>query len=210
MAENCPTASDVFQLTGKYRGVGSLGLDTAIPLSARIRSGCEAVASRLVMTRLQSILIANNLWDFFCNVESSINRVWVAMELNGIGFSTDEGHKLRDMIIDNMDMIEKTAHEMVTTKFHMGSPDEIGKVLFVELKLPPPPEAMQVQKTRKTTKVKYTTNKDILSKLQVNEVTTSPADSQWKCVVVFPQIIEIHISTFSVYIRDICCPAEIK
>ena len=121
-----------------FHGHGSIGLSSTCPGSARQRSGTEAVLCRLIMPPLIHKLKNADLLHAYIEIEMQIVKSIVWMELNGIGVSLTEIKFLKDTILDQLRKIEQRAHDVVGWNFKMNAPDEVGKALFVHLKLPPP------------------------------------------------------------------------
>lgn len=98
------------------------------------------------------------------------------MELNGFGFSNSECERIKHVLRAKLRTLEQKAYRLANRRFSLTSPEEVSRVLFLELKLPPAgdtdvstsPVGRAVKPTRggKRRKVKYfSTSKDVLARL---------------------------------------------
>ncbi|XP_069744568.1 DNA polymerase theta isoform X2 [Narcine bancroftii] len=160
-------------------GVQSLGLDTQADVSGRHRASIESVLVFNVMDQLKILLEKENLQDVFCNVEMKTQYCLALLELNGIGFSAAECENQKYIMQAKLTDIEAQAYQLVGHSFSLTSPDDIAKVLFLELKLPPNGDAYPKGKrtlgaTRRTAPMggccrlskQFSTNKEVLEKLK--------------------------------------------
>jgi len=85
---------------------------------------------------LEAELRKQGLWQLFTEVEMALVPILVAMEDNGILLDTD---LLREMSLElgqQLLRLEKEIYNSVGHQFNINSPQQLGKVLFDELKLP--------------------------------------------------------------------------
>jgi len=85
---------------------------------------------------LETELQKQGLWQLFTEVEMALIPVLVAMERDGILLDTD---LLREMSLElgqQLLKLEKEIYSSVGHQFNINSPQQLGKVLFEELKLP--------------------------------------------------------------------------
>ena len=85
---------------------------------------------------LETELRKQGLWQLFTEVEMALVPVLVAMEDNGILLDTD---LLREMSLEQgqeLLRLEKEVYGSVGHQFNINSPQQLGKVLFEELRLP--------------------------------------------------------------------------
>ena len=85
---------------------------------------------------LETELQKQGLWQLFTEVEMALIPVLVAMERDGILLDTD---LLREMSLElgqQLLKLEKEIYSSVGHQFNINSPQQLGKVLFGELKLP--------------------------------------------------------------------------
>jgi DNA polymerase-1 len=85
---------------------------------------------------LESELRQQGLWQLFTEVEMALIPVLVAMEENGILLDTD---LLREMSLEmgkELLRLEKEIYSSVGHQFNINSPQQLGRVLFEDLRLP--------------------------------------------------------------------------
>jgi DNA polymerase-1 len=85
---------------------------------------------------LETELRQQGLWQLFTEVEMALIPVLVAMEENGILLDTD---LLREMSLEmgkELLRLEKEIYGSVGHQFNINSPQQLGRVLFEDLKLP--------------------------------------------------------------------------
>ena len=97
------------------------------------------------------------------------------MELNGFGFSNSECEQIKHVLRAKLRVLQEEAYRLANQSFSLTSPEEVSRVLFLELKLPPdghadvstsPGKAVRPTRGGKRRKVKYfSTSKDVLEKL---------------------------------------------
>jgi len=105
---------------------------------------------------LETELQKQGLWQLFTEVEMALIPVLVTMEKNGILLDTD---LLREMSLElgqQLLKLEKEIYSSVGHQFNINSPQQLGKVLFGELKLP---------QSRKT-KTGYSTEASVMESLR--------------------------------------------
>jgi DNA polymerase I len=92
------------------------------------------------------------------DVELPLEPVLAAMEMRGIRIDTGYLKTLSEQLDRNLQVIEQQIYEEAGGKFNLGSPKQLGEILFDKLEL-------DRKKTRKT-KTGYSTDRAILEKLQ--------------------------------------------
>jgi DNA polymerase-1 len=105
---------------------------------------------------LETELRQQGLWQLFTEVEMALVPVLVAMESNGILLDTD---LLRDMSLEmgrELLRLEKEIYSSVGHQFNINSPQQLGKVLFEELRLP----------QSRRTKTGYSTDASVMEALR--------------------------------------------
>ena len=101
-------------------------------------------------------------------------RTLAIIEINGIGFSNTQCENLKETMKTKLNSIESECYQLARRTFSMTSPDEISKVLFCELGLPPngvleenPVVPRKCTRSKPGTKTKrFSTSKAVLEKLQ--------------------------------------------
>ncbi|XP_062391805.1 DNA polymerase theta [Sardina pilchardus] len=160
------------------QGVQSLGMSGDASYSGRYRAAVECVLVYRVMAQLTVLLSKDNLLDVFHDVEMPNQYCLALLELNGIGFSTEECEAQKHVMQAKLKALESQAYQLAGHSFSLTSPDDVAEVLFLELKLPPNGDVTG-QKAKKTLGYtrrpgggrvrlakQFSTTKDILEKLK--------------------------------------------
>lgn len=99
-------------------------------------------------------------------------RTLTVIEINGIGYSHTQSDRLRETMKAKLESIEKECYALARRAFSLTSPDDVSRVLFIELGLPPNgvmDESPVRRNNRNKAGVKrkrYCTSKAVLEKLQ--------------------------------------------
>jgi len=102
-------------------------------------------------------LKAANILSLFNDIEIPLLRVLGAMELEGINLDIDFLNNLSLGITNDINELEKNIYEQAGEEFNIGSPKQLGVILFEKMKL--------VDKPKKTKTGQYSTAEDVLSYL---------------------------------------------
>jgi DNA polymerase-1 len=139
---------------------GTAKKESALSLLDANRVGDYACASVDILWSLRETLQAelqqHGLWQLFTEVEMALVPVLVAMETNGILLDT---HLFRDMSLEmgkELLRLEKEIYSSVGHQFNINSPQQLGRVLFEDLRLP---------QSRKT-KTGYSTDASVMEALR--------------------------------------------
>jgi len=122
------------ELTGTGKKQNSLSLLDANQIADYACANVDIVWS--LKESLETELRKQGLWQLFTEVEMALVPVLVAMEDNGILLDTD---LLREMSLEQgqeLLRLEKEIYGSVGHQFNINSPQQLGKVLFEELRLP--------------------------------------------------------------------------
>jgi DNA polymerase-1 len=122
------------ELTGTGKKQGSLSLLEANRVADHACASVDILWS--LKENLETELRQQGLWQLFTEVEMALIPVLVAMEENGILLDTD---LLREMSLEmgkELLRLEKEIYGSVGHQFNINSPQQLGKVLFEDLKLP--------------------------------------------------------------------------
>ena len=96
--------------------------------------------------KLRPLLQEEGLHCPFLEVEMPSLVVLAKAELNGIRFSREECEALKQILQLRLTQIEAEAYTLAGRSFSLTSPEDVSRVLFLELQLPPPSDLKQ-QKT---------------------------------------------------------------
>ncbi len=124
------------------------------------RTGDYACADADMTGRLTELLAPElheqELWRLFSEVEMPLVPVLVRMERNGVALNTDLLRDMSHRLGERLLKIEAGIYNNAGHRFNINSPQQLGPVLFEELKLPP-------AKKRKTG---YSTEASVLEELR--------------------------------------------
>src|SRR5699024_6623837 len=93
----------------------------------------------------------------FSRIEIPLLRVLAAMEREGIRLDKDFLSSLTEALNNDILQLEEAIYKEADEEFNIGSPKQLGEILFGKLKL--------VNKPKKTRTGQYSTAEDILSNL---------------------------------------------
>ncbi len=102
-------------------------------------------------------LALSNLTKLFNDVELPLVRVLTSMEVEGINLNKDFLASLSKELTVEIEQLEKDIYNQAGEEFNIGSPKQLGEILFEKLKL--------VDKPKKTKTGQYSTAEDVLSYL---------------------------------------------
>jgi DNA polymerase-1 len=122
------------ELTGTGKKRSSLALLEANRVADYACAGADILWS--LKEHLESELRQQGLWQLFTEVEMALVPVLVAMEDSGILLDTD---LLREMSLEmgkELLRLEKEIYSSVGHQFNINSPQQLGRVLFEDLRLP--------------------------------------------------------------------------
>ena len=100
----------------------------------------------------------SNAEKLFDEVEMPLVKVLSQMEQEGISIDVDAMKNYSVELGEEIKAREKTIYEQAGQEFNIGSPKQVGEILFDKLKV--------VDKAKKTKSGQYATNEEVLQKLQ--------------------------------------------
>ena len=107
--------------------------------------------------KFKSLLIENNLENLFYNIEMPLVRVLSRMESNGVKIDIEGLKQISDEQAKEIKEIESKIYEIAGTTFNIGSPKQLGEILFDRLGIKAP--------AKKTKSGQYPTGEEILQKI---------------------------------------------
>ena len=122
------------ELTGPGKKKSSLALLEANRVAGHACASVGVVWS--LKERLEAELRQQGVWQLFTEVEMALVPVLVAMETNGILLDTDLLRKMSLEMGKELLRLEKEIYGSVGHQFNINSPQQLGKVLFEDLRLP--------------------------------------------------------------------------
>jgi DNA polymerase-1 len=97
---------------------------------------------------------ANNE-PLFKDMEIPLLRVLAAMELEGINLDKSALENISEKLNEDIERLEKSVYEEANEEFNIGSPKQLGEILFGKLEI--------AKKPKKTKSGQYSTAEDVLS-----------------------------------------------
>ncbi|HYC13507.1 MAG TPA: DNA polymerase I, partial [Stellaceae bacterium] len=127
--------------TIKYKDVAGSGKShigfAAVPLDKARDYAAEDADYTLRFHRLlKPRLVAEHMVSFYETVERPLVPVVAAMERAGILVDRERLKELSEDFAQRMAELEREIHKLAGHEFNLGSPKQLGEVLFDELKLP--------------------------------------------------------------------------
>ena len=123
-------------------------------LTARL---CEqADICRRMMAPLEQLLSENGQLQLLRDVELPLARVLAEMEWTGVRIDTAELRSLSEQLTARERAVEERCFELAGERFNIGSPAQVGEVLFGRMKLDP--------KAKRTKTGAFSTTEEVLEK----------------------------------------------
>ncbi|MCF6515154.1 DNA polymerase I [Lactobacillus sp. S2-2] len=94
-------------------------------------------------------------FDLYRNIELPVSKVLAEMEIQGITVDQQTLEELKSKYIERLSEFQLEIYNQAGEEFNIGSPKQLGKILFEKLQLP----------VIKKTKTGYSTSVDVLEKL---------------------------------------------
>jgi len=143
--------------------VGSKGKNQADIRTVDIQKLCDYAAEDADVTfRLKQILEkelkSNGLENLFYEIEMPLMRVLAIMERTGVRIDSEALRQSSEILTEEMLKLEKEIHSIAGFEFNVGSPMQVGEILFDRLKLD--------DKAKKTKTGQYSTSEDVLEKIR--------------------------------------------
>ena len=119
---------------------------------------CERADQLLqVHTKLRRDLEARKQALLMYNTEMPLVGVLAAMEFEGVKVDTNALSKMSDELRQELEKVQREVYALAGSEFNIGSPKQLGEVLFEKMKL--------IDKPKKTKSGQYATGEDILLSL---------------------------------------------
>lgn len=123
------------------------------------RYACEDADVTLKLKNvLEKELKAQGVEHLFYEIEMPLVPVLVNIESNGVRIDTEALKQSSEHFTARLQEIEKTIYELAGETFNIGSPKQVGEVLFDKLKI--------IEKAKKTKTGQYVTSEEVLESLR--------------------------------------------
>jgi DNA polymerase I len=129
-----------------------------IPLDTVTAYACEdADVTQQLREVFEPMLKEYKLTKLFDEMETPLIYVLADMESHGVKLDTEALEDYSLKLQKDIELIEEEIYKLAGTKFNIGSPKQLGEILFDKLKI--------TEKAKKTKTKQYSTSEDVLSKL---------------------------------------------
>lgn len=150
------TPVSITELIGK-KGKNQLSMRD-VPLEKQTEYAVEdADITFQLAQQFRPELAAAKTEDLFNDIEIPLLHVLADMELEGINLDKEFLNSLSEELTNDIASLEKKIYEAAGEEFNIGSPKQLGEILFDKMKL--------VDKPKKTKTGQYSTAEDVLSYL---------------------------------------------
>ena len=102
----------------------------------KVSADSPAAALRELNEKLFGEICAQGMLKVLREIELPLAEVLSSMEIEGIGLDAQALHDFGERLLPEIDRLEKNIHLMAGHEFNIGSPKQLGTVLFEELGLP--------------------------------------------------------------------------
>lgn len=144
-------------LIGK-KGKGQLSMRDAPLEQVKEYAAEDADVTLQLRTAFDPLLVTNNVDNVFAEVENPLVQVLVDLEYEGVGLDVPFLRQYSSELALDITKAEENIYHHAGVKFNIGSPKQLGEVLF---------EIMKIDSGQKKTKTgQYATGEDVLTKLR--------------------------------------------
>ncbi len=109
----------------------------------------------LLKNQIIDLLKENDQYSLLMDIEIPLSKVLGEMEFTGVKVDKEELNRQKESLKIRIDSIEKEIYQLAGKEFNIGSPKQLGIILFEDLALPCP----------KKTKTGYSTDQETLNSL---------------------------------------------
>lgn len=129
-----------------------------VPAQTLLAYACEdAHITQRLRVVFEPELEKNGLTDLFNQMETPLIYVLAEMENHGVKIDIQALKDISEKLRTEIEKVEREIYELAGAQFNIGSPKQLGEILFDKLKI--------VAKAKKTKTKQYSTSEDVLSKL---------------------------------------------
>ena len=129
-----------------------------VPLELQTPYACEDADITLQLKTIFEEKLPEESKKLFYDIEMPLLRVLMQMELNGIAIDKTALQQLSVQLEQESNTLEKRIYELAGENFNIGSPKQLGVILFEKMKIDP--------KAKKTKTGQYATGEEVLEKLK--------------------------------------------
>jgi len=111
-------------------------LAVPVPASGPSAGAREAALVLPVAERQREALQRQGMWQLFQEIELPLTRVLIDMETTGVYVDCERLGEMAGKIQDHLEEVEACIYELAGEEFNLGSPQQLGRILFECLGLP--------------------------------------------------------------------------
>jgi DNA polymerase I len=146
------------RLSENYLEYELLPQETETTFENIIRSTCEKMEIYFPLYQIfKKELLDNDMFRLFENLEMPLAEVLADMELNGIKLDKEVLEESSEVMAIQLKEIEQQIYQYAGFSFNIGSPKQLGEILFEKLKI--------IDNAKLTKTKQYQTGEEILQKL---------------------------------------------
>lgn len=130
----------------------------SVPIEKISEYACEDADITLQLKKiLEQELKDHDLHDLADEIEMPLIPVLASMERSGVKLNKDALNHYADVLQQEILLLEKEIYQLAGMEFNIGSPKQLGEVLFERLKI--------VDNPKRTKTKQYSTSEDVLSRM---------------------------------------------
>lgn len=139
------------------KGKGQLSM-RSVPLEKVTAYACEDADVTLQLRQVfEPMLKEQHLLELFHTIETPLVPVLAEMERHGVSIDQKALAEYSQVLEKNIARVENEIYELAGVRFNIGSPKQLGEILFVRLKIS--------ESAKKTKTKQFSTGEEVLSKL---------------------------------------------
>ena len=139
------------------KGKGQRNMQELSPAEIVEYAGEDADITFQIRQKLDRQLKESGMKDLAYNIEMPLVKVLTTMENNGIRLNVDELALYEQKLTTELEVVEQNIYNLAETTFNIGSPKQLGEVLFDKMKI--------TDKAKKTKTKQYSTSEEYLTSL---------------------------------------------
>lgn len=146
------------RMSENYLDYSLLPQETETTFENIIRTSCEKMEIYFPLYQIfKKELMDNNMLTLLENLEMPLAEVLADMELTGIKLDKEVLSESSELITKELKDIENQIYQLANTTFNIGSPKQLGEILFEKLKI--------IDNAKLTKTKQYQTGEEVLQKL---------------------------------------------
>ena len=143
-----------------------------VPIDVASKYAAEdALITLKLYIQLKSRLIKEKLSSIYELIDKPLINVLSSMEENGIKVNKKYLQELSNIFLNEAIKLEKKIYKIIGEKFNIGSPKQLGEVLFIKMKIPG---------GKKTKTGTYSTDSAILESLSLQGYEVAKLTLEWR------------------------------